>query len=89
MRHIGEIKEVWFGGYGSITFEPFAWAQHLCATKWVKDTSSTLRFMEEVLYLKFPPQKSFHALAYCGPKFLLEPIFAFKHSWFPLTNSNC
>ena len=34
--------------------------------------------MEEVLYLKFPPQKSFYALADCGPKFLIEPIFPFK-----------
>ena len=70
MRHIGEIKEVWFGGYGSITFEPFAWAQHMYATKWVKGTSSTLRFMEKVLYLKFPPQMRFHALVVSGRSLL-------------------
>ena len=34
--------------------------------------------MEEVLYLKFPPQNNFYALTDCGPKFLPEPFFFFK-----------
>ena len=29
----GEIEEVWFGGYGSDPFGPFAWAQPMRATK--------------------------------------------------------
>ena len=31
MRHIEEIEEVWFEGYESISFEPFAWAQPMHA----------------------------------------------------------
>ena len=27
MRHMGEIEEVWFGGYGSISFGPFTCAR--------------------------------------------------------------
>ena len=42
MRHSKEIKEVWFWRYGSVSSKPFAWAQHVRATKWVRDTSSTL-----------------------------------------------
>ena len=38
---LGEIKEVWFGGYKSVPFGPFAWAQPMCATKWARDTGST------------------------------------------------
>ena len=38
---LGEIKEVWFGGYKSVPFKPFAWAQPICATKWARDTGST------------------------------------------------
>ena len=34
--------------------------------------------MEEVLYLKFPLQNSFYALANYGLKFLLEPFFLLK-----------
>jgi len=34
--------------------------------------------MEEVLYPKFPLQKSFYILADCGPKFLPEPFFPLK-----------
>ena len=32
----GKIEEVWFGGYESFSFRPFAWAQTKCATKWGK-----------------------------------------------------
>ena len=38
---LGEIEEVWFGGYGSVPFGPFAWAQPMHATKWVRDIGST------------------------------------------------
>ena len=38
---LGEIEEVWFGGYGSVPFGPFAWAQPMRATKWARDTGST------------------------------------------------
>ena len=38
---LGEIEEVWFGGYGSVPFEPFAWAQLMHATKWERDIGST------------------------------------------------
>ena len=38
---LGEIEKVWFGGYGSVPFEPFAWAQLMHATKWERDIDST------------------------------------------------
>ena len=38
---LGEIEEVWFGGYGSVPFGPFAWAQPMRATKWARDIGST------------------------------------------------
>ena len=37
---LGEIEEVWFGGYGLVSFWPFAWAQPMRATKWARDTGS-------------------------------------------------
>ena len=36
-----EIEELWFGGYGSVPYGPFAWAQPMHATKWARDTGST------------------------------------------------
>ena len=38
---LGEIEELCFGGYGSVPYRPFAWAQPMCATKWARDTGST------------------------------------------------
>ena len=38
--------------------------------------------MEEVLYLKFPPQNSFYALGNCDPTFLLYHFFL-KHKTNP------
>ena len=32
---------MWFGGYGSVPFGPFVWAQPMRATKWARDTGST------------------------------------------------
>ena len=42
MWHIEEIEEVCFWGYESVPSKLFAWAQHTRATKWARDTSSTL-----------------------------------------------
>ena len=37
---LGKIEEMWFGGYESVSFRPFAWAQPMRATKWVRGTNS-------------------------------------------------
>ena len=68
---LGEIEEVWFGGYQLVSFESFGWAQPMRVTKWAKDTGSTSGSLRKsCMYSKFPPQKSFYTLTNCDPKFL-------------------
>ena len=54
-----EIEEVWFRGYGSVPFGPFAWAQPMRATKWARDTGSTLSLWRRSCIQNFHPKTTF------------------------------
>ena len=55
----GEIEEVWFGGYGSVSFGPFAWVQPMRATKWARDTGSTSGSWGRSCIQNFHPKTDF------------------------------
>ena len=74
----GEIEEVWFGGYVLVFFGPFAWAQSMRATKWVRDgTLVTPQAYGGDFVSKISTQNNFYTLGDCGLKFLSEPFFSF------------
>ena len=56
---LGEIEEMWFEGYGSVPFGPFAWAQHIRATKWARDTSNNLGPWKRSCTRNFHPKTAF------------------------------
>ena len=59
MQHMGEIKEVWFGGYKLVPFGSFAWAQPMRATKLARDTGSTLGSWRRSCIQNFHPKTTF------------------------------
>ena len=78
---LGEIEEVWFGGYVSIPLRPFAWAQHIRATKWARDNGSTLGSWRRSYTQNFYPKTVFMlwvtmAQSFC-PNLILLPYFLF------------
>ena len=65
----GEIEEVWFGGYRSVPFGPFAWAQPMHATKWARDTGSTSGSWRRSCIQNFYPKTD------CDPKVSVRTNF--------------
>ena len=75
---LGEIEEMWFGGYGSIPFGLFVWAQHIRATKWVRDTGSTLGSWKRSCTQNFHPKTTFMLWVTVAQLFCYT-IFCLKH----------
>ena len=78
MRLIGEIEEVWFGGYGSFPFGPFAWAQPMCATKWARDTGSTSSSWRRSCIQNFHPKTAFMLCVTVAQSFCPNLFFPLK-----------
>ena len=78
---MGEIEEVWFGGYRSILFEPFAWAQPILAIKWARDTGSTSGSWRRSYIQNFYPKIAFMLWVTVAQSFCLTPPPPF---FFPL-----
>ena len=84
----GEIEEVWFGGYELIPFEPFAWAQHMHASKWAKDTGNTLGSWKKSYTYNFHPKIVFMLWLIVAQSFCPNPFFL-KNCWLSLANFSC
>ena len=82
----GEIEEVWFGGYGLVPFGPFAWAQPMRATKWARDTDSTLGSWNRSCIQNFHPKIVFILWVTVAQSFCLNHFFSFKNGWLSLAN---
>ena len=80
-----KIEKVWFGGYESVSFRPFAWAQPMPVTKWAKDTSSTSGSWRRSCTWNFHPKTAFMLWLTMA---LSEPIFPLKNNWLSLANSS-
>ena len=78
MWHIGEIEEVWFGGYELVPSGPFAWAQHMCATKWARDTSSTSSSWKRSCTRNFHLETAFILWLIEAQSFYPNPFFPLK-----------
>ena len=81
MRHMWEIEEVWFGGYGLVPFGPFGLAQPMCATKWARDADSTSSSWRRSCTQNFHLKGAFMlwvtmAQSFC-PNLILLPYFLF------------
>ena len=72
---LGEIEEVWFGGYGSVPFGLFAWAQPMHATKWVRDTNSTSGSWKRSCIQNFHPKTVFMLWVTMAQSFCPNPLF--------------
>ena len=67
--------KVWFGGYELVPFGPFAWAQHMRATKWVKDTNSTSGSWRRSCTRNFHPKTAFILWLTMAQSFRLNAFF--------------
>ena len=74
----GEIEEVWFGGYGSVPFWHFAWAQPICATKCARDTGSTSGSWRRYCIQNFHPKTTFMLWVTVAQSFFPNPFFPLK-----------
>ena len=84
-----EIEEVWFGGYGSVPFGPFTWAQPIRATKWARDTGSTSGLWRRSCIQNFHPKIAFMLCVTVAQSFYSNPFFSFKNGWLSLANFSC
>ena len=84
-----EIEEVWFGGYGSVPFGPFTWAQPKRATKWAKDTGNTSGSWRRSCPQNFHPETAFMLWVTVVQSFCPNPFFSFKNGWLSLANFSC
>ena len=76
-----EIEEVWFRGYGSVPFGPFAWAQTMRTTKWVRDTGSTSGSWRRSCTQNFHLKRAFMLWVTVSLIFSLAPFSTPKHRW--------
>lgn len=51
-----EIKRVWFGRYGSISFGPFEWVYPIWAAKWARDATRKLDSWRRYCTWNFHPK---------------------------------
>ena len=74
----GETEEVWLGGYETVPFEPFAWAQPMRNTKWAKNTGSTLSSWRRSCIQNFHPKAAFMLWVTIAQSFCPNPFFPLK-----------
>lgn len=95
MWHIEEFEGVWFEGYESVFFGPFAWTQLMRAIKWARDTGSTISSWRRSCTWDFHPKRGLMILlsmtqVFCPTHFFyLKNTANFKWPISPAVATNC
>jgi len=83
-----EIEEVWFGGYGLVSFGPFAWASP-CVLPSGQGTLVAPQAHGEGLVSKISTSKQLLCSSWLWPKVSVRTLFTFKNGWLSLANFSC